>query len=118
MRQSFEIPGWFASADELFNMTSSERAAVESENVDFVVRCARMASLLKVRGAVRVSVRWVEPHRGRDLADVSYAKRYVVDGLVKAGIIGNKTSREIVALSDEFGYDRMRPRIIVEINEA
>lgn len=69
-------------------------------------------------GRVEVAFTWVEPNRRRDMDNVAFAKKFVLDGLVRAGVIRDDTPRYVAGLSDRFEYDAANPRIEVEVRSA
>lgn len=69
-------------------------------------------------GAVRLSFRWYEPDRRRDLDNICFAKKFILDALVSNGIIKTDSWRGVVGFTDEFFIDKKNPRIEVEIQKA
>jgi Holliday junction resolvase RusA-like endonuclease len=61
---------------------------------------------------------WVERNRRRDIDNVAFAKKFVLDGLVAAGVIGNDTPQYVAGFEDRFLYDGRNPRIIVEVDDG
>ena len=47
---------------------------------------------------VTVRFTWVEGNRRRDIDNVAFAKKFVLDGLVQAGVIGNDTPQYVTCL--------------------
>lgn len=70
------------------------------------------------KGAVRMSFRWYEPNRKRDLDNICFAKKFILDALVSNGIIETDSWRGVVGFTDEFFIDKEKPRIEVEIEKA
>ena len=68
--------------------------------------------------AVRLSFRWYEPDRRRDLDNICFAKKFILDALVSNGIIKTDSWRGVVGFTDEFFIDKENPRIEVEIEKA
>lgn len=63
-------------------------------------------------------ITWIEENRRRDMDNVAFAKKFILDGLVRAGVIRDDTPRYIAGLSDRFAYDKQNPRIEVEVRSA
>ena len=117
MEQTFEIPGRFVSLNEFLDMHYHDRKTTKREH-DVRVACAAMAAGVRPCGRrITYHVHWVEENRRRDLDNVAFAKKFIQDGLIKAGIISNDTHHEIAGFSDSFGYDSKNPRIIVTLKE-
>ena len=66
-------------------------------------------------GPVDIAFTWVEKDRRRDVDNVAFAKKFILDGLVRAGVIPDDTPRYVAGISDRFSYDAARPRIEVEV---
>ena len=74
---------------------------------------------LRIRKPVRMTYRWYEKNRRRDLDNVSsFGRKVIQDALVQAHVLQNDGWKEIVGFSDEFYIDAHNPRIEVEIEEA
>ena len=67
---------------------------------------------------VKLSFRWYEPNRKRDLDNICFAKKFILDALVKNGILVNDGWRWVNGFTDEFFIDKDKPRIEVEIQKA
>ena len=67
---------------------------------------------------VRVSFLWVEKDKRRDLDNIAFAKKFILDGLVSAGVLENDNATRVIGLNDEFAYDKKNPRIEVVIEEC
>lgn len=60
---------------------------------------------------------WYEKDRRRDKDNISFARKFIQDALVKAGTIPNDGWKEIEGFDDAFFVDAKNPRIEVEIVE-
>ena len=115
MRQVFEIPGRFPSLNEFYRMQPYQQGRVKRECDDRVARCAKAAGIVPYTRPVRYRCTWVEENRRRDLDNVAFGKKFVQDGLVKAGVLANDTHHEIIGFEDAFAYDGRNPHVVVEI---
>lgn len=71
---------------------------------------------LRITNPVRMTYRWYEKDRRRDLDNVSsFGRKVIQDALVDTGVIQNDGWKEITGFSDEFYVDKKNPRIEVEI---
>ena len=74
---------------------------------------------LRITNPVRMTYRWYEKDRRRDLDNVSsFGRKVIQDALVDTGVIQNDGWKEITGFSDEFYVDKKNPRIEVEIEEV
>lgn len=69
-------------------------------------------------GRVRVLFTWVERDRRRDPDNVAFAKKFVFDGLVAAGVIQNDSPRYVAGFEDRFAVDPRDPRVEVVVVDA
>ena len=91
--------------------------AMKRECTDAAAWAARAARMPRFKMPVTVRFTWVERNRRRDIDNVAFAKKFVLDGLVAAGVIGNDTPQYVRGFSDSFAYDAARPRIEVEVTD-
>lgn len=74
---------------------------------------------LNIIKPIRLSYRYYEPNRKRDLDNISaFAHKVIQDALVKSEVIKNDGWKEIVGFSDDFFVDKDNPRIEVTIEEV
>ena len=70
---------------------------------------------IRFDGMVYLHFTWIEPNRNRDLDNVCFAKKFILDALVSNGIIETDGWRGVSGFTDEFGVDADNPRIEVTI---
>ena len=77
-----------------------------------------MAQLPKeIKSPVKIRFRWGEPNMKRDLDNICFAKKFILDALVQSGRLKNDGWRDVQGFVDEFFIDKENPRIEVEITE-
>ena len=69
-------------------------------------------------GAVELAFRWSEPNRKRDLDNVCFAKKFILDALVTNKIIVADSWKGVVGFTDKFFVDANNPRIEVDIRSV
>ena len=74
-----------------------------------------MAELEPLYGPVFVTFRWYERDRRRDLDNVAFAKKFILDALVQRGILAGDGRKHVVGFTDFFDIDRRSPRVLVMI---
>lgn len=72
----------------------------------------------QIKSSVKLSFRWYEPNKRRDLDNICFAKKFILDALVKNGILENDNWQYVQGFTDEFYVDAKNPRVEVEINEV
>lgn len=65
---------------------------------------------------VRMAFRWYEPNGRRDLDNICFAKKFILDALVANGILDDDDWKHIKGFTDEFFIDSKDPRIEVDID--
>ena len=69
-------------------------------------------------GTVELSFRWYEPNKKRDLDNICFAKKFILDALVSNGIIVADGWKGVIGFTDHFFVDKENPRIEVDIKKA
>jgi Holliday junction resolvase RusA-like endonuclease len=70
------------------------------------------------KNTVELSFRWYEPNKKRDLDNICFAKKFILDALVSNGIIIADGWKGVIGFTDNFYVDKENPRIEVDIKEA
>lgn len=66
-------------------------------------------------GKVYLHFRWIEANRNRDLDNICFAKKFILDALKKTGVIKNDGWKDVYGFTDEFDVDAFNPRVEVVI---
>lgn len=69
-------------------------------------------------GTVELAFRWYEPNKKRDLDNICFAKKFILDALVSNGIIVADGWKGVIGFTDHFFVDKEKPRIEVDIKEV
>lgn len=85
-----------------------------------IIQAFIMQQLKGVRfeGTVELSFRWYEPNKKRDLDNICFAKKFILDALVSNKIIIADSWRGVVGFTDNFFVDAKNPRIEIDIREV
>ena len=70
---------------------------------------------VKFTGKTFLHFRWIEPNRNRDLDNICFAKKFILDALVKNGILETDGWKGVFGFTDEFDVDAANPRVEVII---
>lgn len=90
--------------------------AVKRESTDFVYMCCMSQNIVAYTDPVTITFKWYMKNRKKDLDNVCFGKKFILDGMVKAGVLVNDTQEYIKGFTDEFYIDKQNPRIEVVIN--
>lgn len=66
---------------------------------------------------VEIHFHWIEENKKRDLDNICYAKKFILDALVKAGKLKNDNRKYVAGFRDTFEYAK-ESRVILEIREV
>lgn len=69
-------------------------------------------------GTVELAFRWYEPNKKRDLDNICFAKKFILDALVSNGIIVADGWKGVIGFTDHFFVDKENPRIEVDIKKV
>lgn len=76
------------------------------EEWDEVVRIAAYQQKLgHFTEPITLEFHWYEPNENRDVDNVAFAKKFILDGLQQAGVITNDNIKWVKGFSDHFHYD-------------
>lgn len=65
-----------------------------------------------------LKVRWITPNEKKDPDNLSFAVKFVLDGLQEAGIIKNDGRKQVLGIVHEFAVDKDNPRVEVMLEPA
>ena len=71
---------------------------------------------LPVFERVQIHFHWVEGSKRRDLDNVCYAKKHILDAMVKAGKLKDDNRKCVTGFIDTFEYGK-ETKVILEIEE-
>lgn len=66
---------------------------------------------------VRIHFHWIEENKRRDLDNICFAKKFILDALVKAGKLADDNRKNVTAFIDTFEYGN-ESRVILDIEEV
>lgn len=67
---------------------------------------------------ISLNFTWYEPNKKRDIDNVIFGEKFVLDALVEMGILINDSQKYVTQVSHEVKTDKENPRIEVELNEV
>ncbi|MDI9600114.1 MAG: hypothetical protein QM323_11595 [Acidobacteriota bacterium] len=115
---SFSIPGSLPSLNQYTQACRSDArvGARLKRQVEAIVKVAAATQCPPAfSGPVFLTFAWHESSRRRDLDNVAFAKKFVLDALVALGVLPDDGRRYVTGFADEFHLDRRDPRVVVTI---
>ena len=115
------LDGEFTTLNEHIAATNANRysgnSVKRSETERVVWQCKEQA-VLPIKGyPLDLTFFWYRANRKTDPDNVSFAVKYILDGLQSAGIIRNDGWREINSICHVFKVDKHNPRVEIFLEE-
>lgn len=113
-----EIPFRLPSCNQYINECRKNRYAgaefKKKVEKDIMVFLAKLPHFEK---PVRITFLWVEENKKRDLDGICFGKKFILDAMVKAGVLTDDNRNCVTAFTDKFAYAK-ESRVIIEIEEV
>lgn len=91
---------------------------MKSKAQEQITKALGPAAAERFNNPVRLAFRWYEPNRNRDIDNICFAKKFILDTLVNTKIIETDSWRGVQGFTDNFYIDKDNPRIEVDILEV
>lgn len=72
--------------------------------------------LPKFEQPVKIKFTWIEENKRRDLDNIAFGKKFILDAMVKAGKLKNDNRKNVIGFTDNFEYGKEN-KILLEIEE-
>ena len=119
MVAKFVIQGRFTSLNEYINAERANRgyaASIKKRETKRAAEAAILSNVERFETPAIISFKWVEPNTRRDVDNVAFGKKFILDGLVSAGVLVNDSRKYVIGLQDDFSeIDPENPRVEVTI---
>ena len=113
-----EIPMKLPSLNEYVNvcrtnayMASKFKKDLERDIGIFIEKLPRFMN------PVEIHFHWIEGNKRRDLDNICFAKKFILDAMVKEGKLKDDNRKCVTAFTDTFSYDT-ETKVILEIKEV
>lgn len=114
-----EIPIKLPSLNEYIRACKGEKwykganmkKQVESEIMWYIQRLPRFEN------PIVIDFHWVEGNKKRDLDNIAFGKKFILDALVKAGKLKDDNRRCVTAFRDTFSYNK-ESKVILTIKRS
>lgn len=78
----------------------------------------QLAGVPPIAGPVRVACEWHTKDRRRDPDNIAFARKFLLDAMVTAGVLAGDGRRHILGFSDEFAVSKSDPRVVVTLDAS
>jgi len=114
-----EISIKVVSLNEYINACRSNRFAGAKMKKDMQEQISwYVKKLPKYNKPVKIIFTWYEKDQKRDLDNVCFAKKFILDSMVECGVLENDNRKHVVGFEDKFPSDRGEYKVEVEIEEV
>ena len=116
-KKKIEIPMKLPSLNEYINAcrtnryAGAEMKAKIEENIGYYIY-----SLPRFEKSVKIHFHWIEGNKRRDLDNVCFAKKFILDAMVKSGKLKDDNRKCVSGFIDSFEYGE-KSKVILEIEE-
>lgn len=118
MQYQFILPFRLPSLNEYINVCRTNRFKANlmknqtETNIGWF-----LTALPRISKPVTINFHWIEPNKRRDLDNIAFAKKFILDAMVKKGKLIDDGMKYVTGLSDTFEIQD-KARIIVTITEV
>lgn len=108
MKYSFEIDKRLIGLNEYTKYNRANRylgAKTKKDEQDYIIWCIReQLGNIKINKPVIGHFTWIEENKRRDLDNICFAKKFILDALVEAGVLQDDNRRIVTNFTDSFEY--------------
>jgi Holliday junction resolvase RusA-like endonuclease len=115
------IPGRLPGLNDMIEAARKnkyESANMKKAYTELVAWCVKSARLPHLSSPVDLVFTWYEPNRKRDKDNIMAGQKFILDGLVTAGVLTNDGWKQIGDISHRFRIDKYNSRVEVELIEV
>ena len=112
------IQGEFCDLNTYIAALNKNRYAANEIKQTETDRVAWQCKGLPKMNHVQVDFDWYCSNKKKDKDNIAFGKKFILDGLVKAGVIPNDGWNNIESFTDSFNIDKDNPRVKIYIEEV
>lgn len=116
LKTKIEIDGTFPGLNDFIKANRANIYLANKMKQEETDRAAWMFKGYKFE-KVFIKFNWYEKNKKRDKDNIAFAKKFILDGMVKAGALQNDGWKNVEGFADNFFIDRENPHVEVEIIE-
>ena len=114
----FDIEGRLPGLNEMIDAAKQGKGKYQPYSImkqTYTDMVAWLAKKLPAYEKVALIITWYEPDRRRDPDNIMAGQKFILDGMVQAGVIPDDSQKYILGIYHRFKVDRKNPRVEVEI---
>lgn len=120
MKYKFEIDKRLMGLNEYTKINRNNKYAgneAKQREQAYIMWCIKeQLGNLKIDKPVIGHFTWIEENKRRDLDNVCFAKKFILDALVEAGVLADDNRKIVTNFTDSFEYAD-KSKVIVELEE-
>lgn len=117
-RSSITIPFRLPSLNQYINECRKNKFAGAKMKKDVEKDIGWYINLLpNYKNPIKIHFHWIEENKKRDLDNVCFAKKFILDSMVKAGKLKDDNRNYVKGFADTFEYGKTS-KVILEIEEV
>jgi hypothetical protein len=114
------IPGRLPGLNDMTDVARKNKyksAEMKKEYTE-LVKLVALASKIPHMKRIDLIISWYEPNMKRDKDNIQAGTKFILDGLVAAGIIDNDGWKQIGTIKHDVQLDKNNPRVEVVLDEV
>lgn len=112
------VPGELPAQNEIIKAAKSSPYAYSRMKKDSTNTITWLSKNKANMDRIWLDITYVCKNRRKDPDNIAAAKKFILDGLVAAGVIPNDGWNEIAGWTEDFKIDKQNPRIEIVIKEV
>ena len=110
MKYYIDIPKRLTGLNEYTNANRNNKyagAKLKKEEQEYIKLCIRQQlGNAKIQKPVIGHFIWIEENKRRDLDNICFAKKFILDSLVELGVLKDDNRKMVCGFTDEFRYSK------------
>jgi Holliday junction resolvase RusA-like endonuclease len=94
------------------------RMGIEKERIELSIQYEIQKQEIRPVKVAAFRFHWLEENRRRDPDNIMAGQKFILDALVKSGVLENDGQRQVYSIEHTFGVDKARPGCLVNIDEV
>lgn len=117
MQQKYEIKMKLPSLNDYIKWCRSNKYYANKKKQDIEQQIAYYISKMPTyENPIKIHFTWIESNKRRDLDNICFAKKFILDSMVKSEKLKDDNRKFVYAFTDSFEYGK-KSKIILEIEE-
>lgn len=98
-------------------MANKMKQDIQKNICRYIVMALRVTLEKVDRYPIGLTIKWYEPNNRRDIDNITFGTKFILDSMVCMGIIEDDSRKYVDSIEHIVFTDKENPRIEVEINE-